>query len=84
MIPTLQPGTLVIFQRKRMPRVGDIVIVRHDGLEKVKRVEKLQAARIYLLGDNPDDSVDSRTFGWVEIGAVRGRLIWPRARQHRS
>jgi signal peptidase I len=37
----------------------------------------------FVLGDNPERSVDSRTFGFVtagEIRAVVGRLLWPPGR----
>jgi signal peptidase I len=31
---------------------------------------------VWLLGDNPDISSDSRTFGPVPLGRIRGRLVW--------
>ncbi|GAB3667707.1 signal peptidase I [Actinocorallia lasiicapitis] len=36
--------------------------------------------RFFYLGDNPDVSDDSRTFGWGEISTVSGRVayrVWP-------
>jgi signal peptidase I len=35
------------------------------------RVSTVPADRIYVLGDNPDVSLDSRAFGMVPIGSVK-------------
>lgn len=40
------------------------------------------AGSYFVLGDNPDESVDSRTFGWAEADAVRAVVLgraWPPA-----
>ncbi len=57
---------------------GDVVVVHHDGLEKVKRIERLQGGRVFLVGDNLHGSTDSRSFGWLSQKAVVARIIWPR------
>jgi hypothetical protein len=36
---------------------------------------------MYVLGDNPLTSTDSRVFGWVEGKSVRAKIIWPRTRR---
>jgi phage repressor protein C with HTH and peptisase S24 domain len=79
MLPTLRPGQVVVFQR-RQPKVGDIVMVSHDGLEKIKRIARQEHGRVYLLGDNPVNSTDSRNFGWLAEAEVRGVLYWPKRR----
>jgi nickel-type superoxide dismutase maturation protease len=78
MLPTLQPGQLVAIGERSTLRVGDIVMILHDGMEKIKRVARLEPGRVYLLGDNPQASTDSRSFGWIGVEAVRGKVIWPR------
>lgn len=78
MLPTLTDGQLVLFVSGRAPRVGEIVMVRHAGVEKIKRVARIDGGRVWLLGDNPSASTDSRTFGWLGLEAVRGVLLWPR------
>lgn len=38
------------------------------------------AGFVWLLGDNPDVSIDSRDHGWVDLDAVSGRIrirVWP-------
>lgn len=80
MMPTFEPGQLVVaIAPTRTIEIGDVVMVKHDGLEKIKRVAQLRAAgELYLLGDNPLTSVDSRNFGWLPAEKVRAKVVWPR------
>ncbi|MFJ1751635.1 signal peptidase I [Kitasatospora sp. NPDC088134] len=32
--------------------------------------------RLFVLGDNPDGSDDSRTYGWGDLSTVSGRVLW--------
>lgn len=81
MLPTLAPGRIIVARRGyKKIRVGDIVLIAHDGLEKIKRVELRADGRIYVTGDNSAASTDSRSFGWLSESAVLGRLVWPRNR----
>lgn len=79
MAPALLPGTIVWSTpwHRKLKR-GDVVIVLHDRTEKIKRISKIEANRIFVLGDNPESSTDSRHFGWLSTDAVKARLIWPR------
>jgi phage repressor protein C with HTH and peptisase S24 domain len=81
MLPVLQPDRLVIAAPRRRIRSGDIVVIAHDGLEKVKRVADMRGSgarrEIYLLGDNPPDSTDGRHFGWLPMTLVKGKVVWP-------
>ena len=87
MQPTLRSGSLVIARRLKVGtrlRPGDVVVVRHPeraDLEIIKRVHSIDAAgTIFLIGDNPAASSDSRTFGAVTreqiVALVRWRY-WP-------
>jgi hypothetical protein len=91
MAPTLRPGTLVVARRRgRRLRVGDVVIIRHDGRDKIKRVTRLGQAtelgidKIYVEGDNKFNSTDSRHFGWLETASIQGTVIWPLAKSMRK
>lgn len=77
MLPTLQHGQLVVFVSRRA-REGDIVMINHDGREKIKRITQLKTSRVYVVGDNQQASTDSRHFGWLPADMVIARLIWPR------
>jgi len=75
----LQPGTVIFgWGLLRQIRIGDVVIFSHSGLEKVKRIGKVNGDRVYVLGDNATASTDSRQFGWVNKSQILGLVIWPR------
>jgi nickel-type superoxide dismutase maturation protease len=85
MLPTLRPGDLLAVRPPRggEPHAGQLVVVRHGDIEIVKRVSAkvdgyaLGADEIWLTGDNPDASTDSRTRGPAArrdvVGIVRAR-----------
>lgn len=77
MLPTLKPGELLIGIRTKRVRPGDIVILNHKGLDKVKRIKKITKDSIYILGDNPKSSSDSRDFGYISRDKIVAKLIWP-------
>lgn len=55
---------------------GDVVIARgEDGIRIVKRIKKLDKGRIFLVGDNLRQSVDSRKFGWIDKGRIYGKMM---------
>ncbi len=76
MVPVLLPGTLVwargVFWRLKR---GNIVIVLHEGREKIKRIAEVDGQHVYVLGDNPARSTDSREFGWLPRSQVIGKVI---------
>ena len=66
------------------PKVGQAVMARDPRdpsrilLKRVDAIDK--QAGIWLLGDNPEFSTDSRTFGFVSPHDIIGRVIfryWP-------
>jgi len=77
MAPTLAAGQLVLGRVTRELKAGDVVIVSHNGLEKIKRIEKHQGDLIYLLGDNTGSSTDSRDFGWLPAKVILAKVVWP-------
>ena len=78
MNPTLRDGELVLVDREASIGVGDIVVARHplDGGEVVKRVERInERGDYFLIGDNLDDSIDSRHYGAVTRGYIKGKVV---------
>lgn len=81
MIPHLQPGDELLVDprayRQQSPRVGDVVVAHRPdrtGITIVKRVAAVeQDGRLFLLGDNPASSTDSRSFGLVSPGNILGK-----------
>ena len=91
MVPALKSGEYVVVDtvayRWRSPAKGDIVLAR-DPREPsrmiVKRVGgRVGRERVVLLGDNPEESTDSRSFGPVPRRAVIGRIVWRYWPRHR-
>jgi nickel-type superoxide dismutase maturation protease len=79
MLPGLKPGSIVIAIRtKRNFKIGDVIVVQHNGMEKIKRIADIKDGKVYLLGDNSDYSSDSRHFGWLDSTMLIAKLIWPR------
>ncbi len=80
MLPTYSPGELVVaIGPVSSVSVGDVIILSHGGMEKMKRVAQLNSKnQLYVLGDNPLASTDSRTLGWLPATTVSARIIWPR------
>ena len=78
MAPTYAPGQVVLaWNKPARIDTGDVVIIRHDGLEKIKRVQKVRGDELFVVGDNTELSTDSRHFGWIRRGDVLGKLWWP-------
>lgn len=75
MLPAYQHGKIVVGWRFGHPRIGDVVIVRHRRVEIIKRISQMQGGQLFLLGDNPAESTDSRQFGWIPQHAVIAVVI---------
>ncbi len=82
MIPLLQPGDGLLIDltayHQKCPRSGEIVIAWHPletNLKIVKRVASvLDDGSCFLLGDNPTESTDSRSFGPIELNKILGKV----------
>lgn len=76
MQPTISDGSIVIFERwKQARKEGDVVIVKMDEGQIIKRIDEIEEDQVYLLGDNLEESVDSRTFGSVDQSRVVGKVV---------
>ena len=89
MQPALLPGDRLLVVGFLKARPGDVVAVvdpRDDGRTMVKRVATVDSAGVTVLGDNPEASTDSRTFGPVPSHLLVGRVVyryWPEPRRGR-
>jgi len=57
-----------------VPEAEGVTFKRGFGINEVPH------GHVWLLGDNPDNSTDSRMYGPVPIGLVRGKVlmkVWP-------
>jgi len=76
MLPALKPGQILLIWATKKLGIGDLVVFRHD-VEKIKRVSKVENGKLYVLGDNPGKSMDSRHFGLVQVKDILGKVIFP-------
>lgn len=77
MLPTLRAGQIVIAVRQPNVGPGDVVIISHQGREKIKRIKEVHTTTLFVLGDNPGASTDSRHFGLLPRSSLLGRVVWP-------
>ncbi len=79
MNPTLKDGEVVLVDREAKIEVGDIVVAKHpieQTSEVVKRVERInERGHYFLVGDNLEDSNDSRHFGAVSTDYIKGKVV---------
>ena len=79
MNPTLKDGEVVLVDRNAAIEVGDIVVAKHPSeqtSEVVKRIERInERGNYFLVGDNPEDSNDSRHFGAVTKDYIKGKVV---------
>lgn len=79
MNPTLKNGEVVLVDREAEIEVGDIVVAKHpikQNSEIIKRIERINEREHYfLVGDNLEDSNDSRHFGAVTKEYIKGKVV---------
>jgi inner membrane protease subunit 1 len=88
----ISKGDIVICSRPMASSSHEVVIKRVHAMEKEMvtlypdaqhadvRLVEVPKGHIWLQGDNPIQSLDSRTYGPVPIALVKGRVlfqIWP-------
>jgi nickel-type superoxide dismutase maturation protease len=81
MLPTLMPGEVLGIEPARdlRPEPGAIVLLRdpeRPGRRTIKRVQSCGDTSLFVVGDNEEESRDSRHFGSVPIDRLIGRLAW--------
>jgi signal peptidase I len=100
MRPSLEPGEWALAVRRTRIRRGEVVVLEHPsrpGFEMVKRVlavpgdvapdgRELGPDELWVEGDAPGVSTDSRSFGPVGLDRVKGIVVlvyWPPDRRRR-
>ena len=79
MKPTIADGEKVLVDAAAAIEVGDIVVAKHPVEQRgeiVKRVERInERGHYFLVGDNKQDSNDSRHFGAVTGEYIKGKVV---------
>lgn len=84
MNPTYEDGEHIlshrVFDRSKL-KVGEVVVFVNPSTYGhkmlIKRIDKFDVlkSKVWLLGDNIEDSYDSREFGWCPIENVRYKIL---------
>ena len=78
MEPTVKDGQVVWVNRwaylLSQPQVKDIVLFKLGDKFFVKRIIQVKKAEYLLSGDNRQDSLDSRQFGFVQQKDIVGKV----------
>ena len=81
MQPTLEPGDRVLVRRlgrNPKPSLGSVVVTWHPQQSKlrlIKRLKSVEETGVWLLGDNPAESTDSRQWGAVPMKLLIGEVV---------
>ncbi|MGH9000123.1 MAG: S26 family signal peptidase [Acidimicrobiia bacterium] len=76
MHPTLGEGDRLVIRRTEKVTAGDLVAFTDAGRIVVKRVHRRHGDRLFVIGDNLDNSIDSRHFGLISVQMLRGRVVY--------
>ncbi|MDE2025767.1 MAG: S26 family signal peptidase [Patescibacteria group bacterium] len=82
MQPQFVAGERVVVAKRFLSKItqGDVVIFTDPRTKKplIKRVKEIKNTACFVLGDNVNESTDSRDFGWIAIDTVVGKVIYPK------
>lgn len=58
------------------PKIDDIIAFRINSKIFVKRIYSVSDNKYHVKGDNSDDSLDSKNFGFVSKNNMLGKIIF--------
>ena len=56
--------------------ISDVVAVKDSSGLMLKRIKDIKEDNFHIVGDNLNDSFDSRDFGLIKRQDVIGKVIW--------
>jgi len=82
MRPGLKPNETVLVNcsayKTTEPLVGDVVVATHPykATHVIKRIDRLDSnGRVFVVGDNREESTDSRSFGALRREQIIGKVV---------
>jgi signal peptidase I len=85
MEPTINDGDIVIYMDSWGIKPGDVVVFKTPEWEKwpkedwmwIKRIDHIKDdMQFWLLGDNPEESYDSRDMGYVKRTLIYKKVLF--------
>lgn len=82
MFPLLKPGDDILIDikayRRCLPEIGDLVVAEHPHCQNLKIIKRVafvdENGDCFLVGENKEESSDSRSFGFVSSQKIIGRV----------
>ena len=79
MLPDLKNGDGILINPDAQIVVGDILLAKHPFKKSVVILKRLaeidENGNYFLVGDNPSESSDSRTFGAISAKHILGKAV---------
>ena len=75
MEPAFKEGERVLTFNFFSPQKRDVVVLKKSPKMMLKRVSKASRNSYFVLGDNLENSTDSRHFGPVQKGEIIGKVL---------
>ena len=76
MAPNFAEGERVFVSSFSEVIEGDVAVFQQDSLKIMKRVHEVNGDKFFVLGDNPNESTDSRTLGWLGKKQLLGKVLF--------
>lgn len=58
-------------------KIGEKVFqLTNEQFQKLKNADRVPDGMVFALGDNLDESRDSRDYGFVSYDSIRGKVLW--------
>lgn len=79
MEPALKNNNIVLvsnlFYIFKEPKVNDIVAFKFNNKKMVKRISQIKDNQYFVIGDNINDSLDSRKIGFIDRKNILGKVF---------
>ena len=77
MSPCLKNSEEILIKQSKNLKIGDVVLANHPFKKSVKILKRISEidtnGKCFLIGDNPNESTDSRTFGAISLNEILGK-----------
>lgn len=79
MVPTFLPGQFILVSPLPYlysePKIGDVIVAMQAKRMVVKRIQYIDETSVFVVGDNPKESTDSRTSGKISRQDIIAKVL---------